>query len=232
MDLPTLTLVVMAKAPAPGRSKTRLCPPCTPEQAALVAEAALRDTLEVVGAAAAATRRVIALEGEPGAWLPTGFDVLPQRGDGLDERLAAVFADLDGPVVLVGMDTPQLTVDHLAVAAAMLSDPRFDAVLGHAPDGGWWAIGMCEPDPRAFTGVPMSADDTGARQMERLGELGLAVGLLPELRDVDRWPDALAAAELAPAGRFAAAVASVATAASVASTTDGAGVPGIREVGR
>ena len=47
------TLVVLAKAPVPGRSKTRLCPPCTPEEAARVADAALRDTLDVAGRSAA-----------------------------------------------------------------------------------------------------------------------------------------------------------------------------------
>lgn len=205
MAHPPTTLVVMAKAPAPGRSKTRLCPPCTPVQAAAVAEAALLDTLDVV-AAAPAQRRVLALEGPPGSWVPPGFDVITQRGDGLDERLAAVFADLDGPTLLVGMDTPQLRVEHLSDAVTRLHAPGIDAVLGHAPDGGWWAMGLRVPDPAAVLGVPMSTDDTGRQQEARLCELGLAVDHLPELRDVDRWDDALAAAALAPAGRFAAAV--------------------------
>ncbi len=203
-----LTLVVMAKAPMAGRSKTRLCPPCTPQQAADVAEAALRDTLDVV-AAAPASRRVLALEGPPGGWLVDGFDVLPQRGAGLGERLAAVFADLDGAVVLVGMDTPQLTVAHLAGAADALAQPGVHAVLGHAADGGWWAIGLHDPDPAAFAGVPMSTVETGARQEARLHELGLTVALLPELRDVDRWDGALAVAAAAPDGRFAATVAGI-----------------------
>lgn len=55
----------------------------------------------------------------------------------------------------------------------------------------------------------MSADDTGARQRARLAEHGLAVAVLPTLRDVDRWDDAVAAAGLAPTGHFARAVAAV-----------------------
>ena len=85
-------LLVLAKSPVPGKVKTRLCPPCTPEQAADLAEAALRDTLTAVGATPV-VRRTVVLDGPVGPWLPAGFEVLPQRGDGLDERLAAAFDD-------------------------------------------------------------------------------------------------------------------------------------------
>jgi rSAM/selenodomain-associated transferase 1 len=207
------TLIVIAKAPMPGRSKTRLTPPCTPQQAADLAEAALTDTLHAV-LATPAVRRVLVLEGTPGAWLPDGFEVLPQRGDGLDERLAAAFADvagpgaatpgpLDPPALLVGMDTPQLTPELLADAAVALHAPGVDAVLGHAPDGGYWAVGLRVQDPRHFVGVPMSTESTGREQETRLREHGLAVALLPELRDVDLIDDAHAVAALAPHSRFA-----------------------------
>jgi rSAM/selenodomain-associated transferase 1 len=207
------TLIVIAKAPVAGRSKTRLTPPCTPQQAANLAEAALTDTLHAV-LATPAGRRVLVLEGTPGAWLPDGFEVLPQRGDGLDERLAAAFADVAGcgpaapgpltpPALLVGMDTPQVTPELLADAAAALHAPGVDAVLGHAPDGGYWAIGLCVQDPRFFVGVPMSTESTGREQEARLREHGLSVALLPELRDVDLIDDARAVAALAPDSRFA-----------------------------
>lgn len=200
------TLIVIAKAPVAGRSKTRLTPPCTPEQAAGLAEAALRDTLEAVSAAPA-VRRAIVLEGTPGDWLPDGFEVLPQRGDGLDERLAAAFqdvaADATGGAVLVGMDTPQVTPEDLADAWDALRAPGTDAVLGHAPDGGYWSIGLRVQDPALFVGLPMSTEHTGRDQEARLREHGLAVGLLPELRDVDLIGDALAVAALAPDTRFA-----------------------------
>jgi rSAM/selenodomain-associated transferase 1 len=211
MSAAATTLIVIAKAPVAGRSKTRLCPPCTPQQAADLAEAALADTLHAV-LATPAGRRVLVLEGTPGAWLPDGFEVLPQRGDGLDERLAAAFADvagsdapgpLDPPALLVGMDTPQVTPGMLADAAAALHAPGVDAVLGHAPDGGYWAIGLRVQDPRLFVGVPMSTESTGYDQEARLREHGLSVALLPELRDVDRIQDAHAVAALVPESRFA-----------------------------
>jgi rSAM/selenodomain-associated transferase 1 len=195
-------LVVIAKAPVPGRSKTRLSPPCTPAQAAALAEAALADTLQAVAAAPAA-RRVVVLDGAPGDWLPVGFEVIAQHGDGLDERVAHAFADVGGPALLVGMDTPQVTPELLAAGARALAADGTDAVLGLAADGGYWAIGLRRADRALFVGVPMSDGATGAAQRERLDAAGLRVAALPELRDVDTIADAEAVAALAPDGRFA-----------------------------
>jgi rSAM/selenodomain-associated transferase 1 len=199
-------LVVLAKAPRPGRSKTRLCPPCTPHDAAALARAALADTLDAVLATPAA-RRVLVLDGPVGDWLPPGVEVVAQRGGGLDERLANAFADVGGPALLVGMDTPQVTPHDLTHGLDKLAAPRVDAVLGPAADGGYWAIGLLEPQARAFLGVPMSTAWTGRAQDMRLRQLGLRVALLPALRDVDRIADARAVAALVPAGRFARALA-------------------------
>jgi len=204
----TCALLVIAKAPVAGRSKTRLTPPCTPDDAALLAGAALRDTLEAVAATPAA-RRVCVLDGEPGAWLPRGFDVIAQRGDGLDERLANAFADVAEPALLIGMDTPQVTPGLLRSAARRLEDPDVDAVLGEAPDGGYWALGLRDGDPALLRGVPMSTAGTCASQRARLGARGLRVGELPVLRDVDDIADARAAARQAPRGRFARTLATV-----------------------
>jgi glycosyltransferase A (GT-A) superfamily protein (DUF2064 family) len=124
------TLLVIAKQPLPGRVKTRLVPPYTLEQAAQLAEMALADTLRAV-LAAPACRRVLVLDGRPGPWLPDGFEVLPQCGGGLDERLAAAFSVTRGPTLLIGMDTPQVTPCLLTV-----DWDGFDAWFGPAADGG------------------------------------------------------------------------------------------------
>ncbi|MCL6674519.1 TIGR04282 family arsenosugar biosynthesis glycosyltransferase [Streptomyces panaciradicis] len=192
-----VTLLVIAKEPRPGRVKTRLTPPFTPEEAAGLAEAALADTLDVV-ARTPARRRVLVLEGEPGPWLPPGFEVVRQCAGGLDERLAAAFARCDGPALLVGMDTPQVTPALLTVDFA-----GCDAYFGPAADGGFWALGLAAPDPGLLRGVPMSTPFTGAAQRARL--TGLRVRDLPELRDVDTADDAETVARAAPDGRFAAA---------------------------
>ncbi|WP_039933880.1 TIGR04282 family arsenosugar biosynthesis glycosyltransferase [Streptomyces viridochromogenes] len=192
------TLLVIAKEPRPGRVKTRLTPPFTPGEAAALAEASLADTLDVV-AATPATRRILVLDGEPGPWLPAGFEVLRQCAGGLDERLADAFARCDGPALLIGMDTPQVTPELLATDLA-----DGDACFGPAEDGGFWALGLAVPDPALLRGVPMSTPVTGAVQRERLVAAGLRVRELPRLRDVDTAADAHAVAALAPHGRFAA----------------------------
>lgn len=201
------TLAVIAKAPAPGRVKTRLCPPFLPEQAAALAEASLRDTL-ATAAHVHADRHVLILDGPTGPWLPPGFEVLAQRTGGLAERLAGVFEDLEGPALLIGMDTPQVTGEQLTDGLARLSD--YDAVLGPAPDGGYWAIGLKQANRRVFREVPMSCKETARVQFERLAACGLRVALLAELRDFDTYADAVLVAELAPHGDFARALAEAA----------------------
>ncbi|CAN5213475.1 hypothetical protein BH20ACT24_BH20ACT24_21360 [soil metagenome] len=195
-------LLVIAKSPVPGRSKTRLSPPLPPEAAARVAEAALADTLHTV-ATVRASRRMLILEGATGPWLPRGFEVIPQRGGGLDERLASAFEDAGGPSLLIGMDTPQVAAGLLEDAMGRLMRPGVDAVLGPALDGGWWAIGLRRPDPDAFLGVPMSTRFTAAMQRRRLTRLRLRTVELPALRDVDLIQDALAVASTIPGSRFA-----------------------------
>ncbi|MFF4018790.1 DUF2064 domain-containing protein [Streptomyces sp. NPDC001843] len=193
-----ITLLVIAKEPRPGRVTTRLTPPFTPREAAELAEAALADTLHSV-ATAPAGRRILVLDGKPGPWLPPGFDVVPQCPGELDERLAAAFAGCDGPALLIGMDTPQVTPELLDVGF-----DDCDAWFGPAEDGGFWALGLAEPDPRLLRGVPMSTPETGAVQRDRLVAAGLRVRDLPRLRDVDTAADAHAVAARAPHGRFAA----------------------------
>ena len=197
-------LVVVAKAPVAGQCKTRLCPPLKPAQAATLAEAALADTLQAVAWTPGAARRVLVLDGDPGPWLPDGFAVIAQRGDGLRERLANAVSDVGEPLLMVGMDTPQLTRAQLAGALERLDEPAVDAVLGPTPDGGYWALGLAAADPSAFDGVAMSTPQTGAAQRARLDELGLRTAALEVLRDVDTFEDAVAVATLAPWTRFAA----------------------------
>ena len=199
-------VIVIAKEPLPGRVKTRLTPPFTPAEAAALAEAALGDTLAAV-ADATVTRRVLALEGAPGRWLPPGFDVIGQRGGGLDERIAWALADAraswSAPVVLIGMDTPQVTPELLAAAAEPLVSGDADATFGMAEDGGFWLLGLREIDPALVLGVPMSRPDTGAQQLRRLVEGGLRVLPLPALTDVDTADEAERVAALLPGSRFA-----------------------------
>jgi uncharacterized protein len=208
------SLVVIAKQPVPGRVKTRLTPPCTPEQAARLATAAIEDTFAAALAARGAGRRIVVLDGEPGPWIPAELEVIPQRGDGLAERLAAAFADAGGPAFLVGMDTPQLTPELLDGGLGALE--HFDSVFGPALDGGYWGIGLRAADDAVFAGVPMSESGTGAVQRARLAMLGHRTAVLPPLLDVDTIADAHAVAAEAPDGAFARALATIAPAEAAA----------------
>ena len=205
------TALVVAKAPVAGLAKTRLAhgPAGVGEQpAADLAAAALLDTL---AACADAPRRVIALTGDLDAAERSadlhaalaGWVVVPQRGEGFDERLAAAHADAGpGPTVQVGMDTPQVTPAHLAEVAAGLAD--HDAVLGAADDGGWWVLALRDPTAAtALLGVPMSTPTTHDDTEAALRSAGLRVGTSVTLCDVDTAVDADAVAAEAPGTRFA-----------------------------
>nr|WP_117666074.1 DUF2064 domain-containing protein [Micromonospora sp. MW-13] len=213
-------LLVLAKAPVPGRVKTRLCPPADPAGAAEVAAAALLDTLDAVRAVpdavpvlAHAGRLAGAVRAPQIRAALAGWHLLPQRGVGLDERLAHAHADAGAafpgrPVLQIGMDTPQLGPDLLAAAASRLVGADApDALLGPAADGGWWALGLRDPEAAAaLRGVPMSTPDTGRLTRAALVGRGLRVALLPTRSDVDDWATALAVAREAAESRFARAV--------------------------
>ena len=217
-------VLVLAKAPRPGRVKTRLCPPCTPGQAAAVALAALCDTLDAVDAAPddLVERRTLVLDGAPadglvedatvesGWWPRAGWDLRGQRGNSLGERIRCAFTDtaVDGlSSVLIGMDTPQVTGWLLGRCLGQLAGT--DAVLGHAADGGWWLLGLRDPwQAPLVAAVATSRPDTGAQTQAVLASAGLSVATARPLRDVDTARDAWRVADECGAGsRFAAAVA-------------------------
>lgn len=195
------TVVVLAKDPVPGRVKTRLQTRFSPAQAARLARAAIDDTFAAVRAAEP-NRVVAAWDGAGTHAVPTDVEVIAQVDGGLDERIEAAleqsFVGAAGPVLLVGMDTPQLTAADLDIDWAST-----DAVLGLTPDGGYWVIGLRAFVPGCVLGVPMSTDHTGTDQLDRLRSLGLRVTLLGELDDVDTPADAELVAQGSPQLRFA-----------------------------
>jgi hypothetical protein len=198
-------LTIIAKTPEPGRVKTRLCPPCTPEQAAELAAAALADTIAAVDAIVAGgrwagwVRRVVLLDGQRGEWIPDRYEVVTQHGTGLAERLANGFDEL-GAGVVVGMDTPAAG-GWLGDAVGAVAAGR--DVIGLASDGGYWVIGLATIDRRVFDGIPMSESHTGVAQLRRLHELGRPVRLLPMTRDLDDVADLWAHARSDSPGRLA-----------------------------
>jgi glycosyltransferase A (GT-A) superfamily protein (DUF2064 family) len=202
------SILVVAKAPEPGRVKTRLGADIGMEAAAEAAAASLLDTLEAC--AAASTDCHLSMAGDLDRALYadelrlalTGWTVHPQAGATFGHRLADAHARMPGPVVQVGMDTPHLTADLLAETEALLA--TYDAVLGPADDGGWWALALRDPAQAAcLAAVPMSTPTAGTDTRIALERSGLTVGRARSLRDVDTAADADAVAALAPDTRFA-----------------------------
>lgn len=195
------SVVVMAKTPAPGQSKTRLQEQFSPDQAAALAAAALSDTLHAVRETAVG-RRILAWEGDRRN-CPADFTVIDQGRGGLAQRLGHVLTTAltphhEQPVLLIAMDTPQVTPQML-----MSTWDGADAVLGLTEDGGFWTIGLRHgPAEPVLGNIPMSTDHTGTAQLERLYDLGYTVKLLPPLRDVDTPADAAWIAENHPGLEF------------------------------
>jgi len=207
--------LVIAKAPVAGRVKTRLGADVGMVYAAELAAAALLDSLDACAGAFGPESCWLSLAGDLAdavradelAAAVRRWTVVPQRGRGFGERLVNAHLDAgaeEGAVVQIGMDTPQVTAAGLTAVADGLGE--HDAVLGDAPDGGWWVLGLRRPAAAAaLRGVPMSTPTTGADTRAALEGAGLAVGRTTELTDVDTAADAHLVAALAPGGRFAAA---------------------------
>ena len=191
-------LVVMAKAPIPGRVKTRLSPPLTPEQAAELAGALLRDTV-------AAARRLpdvqVVVAVEPAEAVPVvrglvpSVELVPQAVGDLGARLTAVaaarFAAGASAVLVVGSDHPTLPAAVVAQAVTWLREGRDEMVIGPAEDGGYYLLGMTRPHPEVFDEISWSTPDVLRATLDRADALGLPVRRLPSWYDVDT-PDDLA----------------------------------------
>jgi glycosyltransferase A (GT-A) superfamily protein (DUF2064 family) len=188
-----VTVLVVAKAPEPGRAKTRLAATVGDRVAADIAAAALLDTLDAVVASQVAAR-VVALTGDldnaAGAaeirQRLEAFTVIRQRGDDFGDRLANAHADAaDGqPVLQIGMDTPQVSAGLLDDCARRLLETP--AVLGLAFDGGWWVLGVRTPAAaECLRTVPMSQPDTGELTLKALRDNGINVTTVQPVADFD-----------------------------------------------
>ena len=189
-------LGVMTKAPRPGRVKTRLSPPLTPEEAAALNTCFLRDTAAAIAAAAADGHAlgvgVYTPVGEESAYadiLPCEFVLVPQRGDAFGERLLLASEDLFSvgfdAICLIDSDSPTVPEHAYADAVRLLSEPGDRVVLGPSHDGGYYLIGLKKAHRRVFEAIDWSTERVFNQTVERAGEIGLEVELLPTWYDVD-----------------------------------------------
>ncbi len=195
---------VMAKAPRPGRAKTRLCPPLEPVQAAGLSAAFMRDITENIALAS----RTVPVHGflayAPAgdeAWfgghladgtglvLADGSPTMPPDVQGFGKCLLhaaqALFQAGFGAVCLVNSDSPTLPTAWLIDAARALLEPGDRIVLGPADDGGYYLVGMKRPHPHLFADIAWSTSSVAAATLARAAVLGLGIVTLPAWYDVD-----------------------------------------------
>jgi rSAM/selenodomain-associated transferase 1 len=185
------SLLVVAKRPAAGQTKTRLCPPLSGEAAAALYECFLRDTLDVMRQVPDVSRTVVYLPaGAEGYFraLAPDMALTPQRGADLGERLdtllTAALAGGVGQAVVMDSDSPTLPAAYVAQTFELLASSA-DVVLGPCDDGGYYLIGLKQPQPRLLREVQMSTPYVVRDTLSLAAELGLRVALLPQWYDVD-----------------------------------------------
>ncbi len=189
--MPHKALLVVAKQPAAGQTKTRLCPPLDGPTAAALYACFLRDTLAVMREVEGVRRAIAYLPEDAEGYFRTlapDMGLTPQRGAELGERLDNLLCDAlaDGAqqAVVMDSDSPSLPPAYVAQAFAALDGPA-DVVLGPCDDGGYYLIGLKQPQPRLLREVPMSTPTVVKDTLTLAAELGLRTALLPPWYDVD-----------------------------------------------
>lgn len=184
-------LAVVAKRPAPGQTKTRLCPPLSGEQAAALYECFLADTLDVMRRVSDVERAIIYMPEEERGYfreLAPDFALHPQRGDDLGTRLDNLLSEALAAgaryAVVMDSDSPTLPASCVADAYAHL-EAGADVVFGPCDDGGYYLVGVARPQPRLLREVAMSTPTVLEDSLAIARSLKLKVALLPTWYDVD-----------------------------------------------
>jgi rSAM/selenodomain-associated transferase 1 len=194
-------LAVMTKAPRAGQVKTRLVPPLTPKEAAMLNVCFLRDTANAISDAVLITSdsdkkaRVIGVYTPIGAEkdyaniLPSEFDLIAQRGEDFGERLCFAAEDLFKcgfeSICLIDSDSPTVPAKSFAQAVELLCLPGDRIVLGPSDDGGYYLIGLKKRHREVFEGIDWSTKRVFDQTLQRAAEIGVEVKLLPMGYDVD-----------------------------------------------
>lgn len=186
----------MTKAPRAGQVKTRLTPPLTQEEAAALNRCFLRDTAAAISITAEqgiaqgiAVYTPVGAEGDYEKILPSHFQLLPQRGKTLDERLINASEDLlrlgFESFCLIGSDSPTVPSEAFVQAVEILARPGDELVLGPSEDGGYYLIGLKTVRRSLFANIAWSTKRVLEQTVERAHEMNMHVTLLPAWYDVD-----------------------------------------------
>jgi rSAM/selenodomain-associated transferase 1 len=203
-------LTVMVRHPEPGKVKTRLARTLGDDVAAGIYSCFIADLIEALAPGNYSLFLFftpVEKEAEIRRRFEGGFCFIPQRGEGLGERMANVFGDCFGrgaaAAVLIGSDCPDLTADVIEGAFGVLEGGK-DAVIGRAFDGGYYLIGFRSAtfDPAVFEGMPWGEETVFGKTLERLRARGCRIHLAPEWHDIDTAEDLAALRERHAHGPF------------------------------
>jgi uncharacterized protein len=194
--LPSCGIAVMAKASIPGRTKTRLVPPLTFEEAAAFNTAFLQDVatniltasnrVNIFGYMAFGPPESVAFFE---AILPPGICLieswLPNFGDCLLDAIKRLLASGHEAAVVLNADSPTLPTSLLINTASILARPGDRAVIGPSTDGGYYLLGLKAAHRRLFEDIDWSTERVARQTMDRAREIGLPIHVLPAWYDVD-----------------------------------------------
>ena len=194
--IPTCGIAVMAKASIPGRTKTRLVPPLTFEEAAQCNTAFLRDIADSILATSTETSIAGYIAYGPAHARPFFQETLPREialieacypslGDCLDYTIVQLLERGHRAAVVLNADSPTLPTSLLVETAHVLAQPGDRAVFGPALDGGYYVLGLKAQHHRLFQNIAWSTERVAQQTLERAAELELPVHILPTWYDVD-----------------------------------------------
>lgn len=192
-------VVIVAKEPIPGKVKTRLCPKISPAEAAGLYRCFLLDRIREIGAMTGVARGIAYTPEEARETFSVltgdGFELFPQRGDGLGERLNNIFVDklVKGcdAVAIIDSDSPDLPSSLINESLRLLLSKQAEVVFGPCHDGGYYLVGMRKPHPELFCDIPWSTGNVLSVSLEKARALGLNVKLLACWNDLDTFEDVL-----------------------------------------
>lgn len=190
-------LLIFAKGPKPGRAKTRLTPPCSPEEAAALSQCFIRDALKAASMVQDVERYLFFSPEESRPFFekeaPEGYTLVLQHGKNLTERCAHSIKEAwdrrHSRIVQIGTDTPQIRVQDIEQAFGLLEE--YDMGLGPAEDGGYYLLSLARPALEIYDRVVMGRDTVFEKMLANAERLGLSVKVLPKWIDVDTFRDLL-----------------------------------------
>ena len=191
----TTALIIMAKEPKIGATKTRLCPPLSLQEAAKLYDALLRDTIALVAQLPTIDLAIAVTPPDSTAYFenisPAKTHLIPVACKDIGDCLAQVISQLIKQgytkVIAFNTDGPSLPPEIIQKAVYLLD--KHDLVFGPAEDGGYYLVGQKQYHPNIFTQIDWSTSRVLKQTLAKTAKTGLNIALLPSWYDIDTIDD-------------------------------------------